>query len=72
MCLTLASEAVCCAGAACCSATCCCCKVCCKTTFKEQIKLAYIMLNVVVMLVVLCIFYFLQNLFGGYMDRLDC
>lgn len=30
------------------------------------------MLNVVVMLVVLCIFYFLQNLFGGYMDRLDC
>lgn len=35
MCLTMATDAICCAGMACCSAACCCCKACCGTTFKE-------------------------------------
>lgn len=68
MCLTLATDAVCCAGMTCCSTICCCCKACCGSTFKEQIKLAYIILNIFAMFITVLI----CSLLSGIVNYFGC
>ncbi|CAD8063663.1 unnamed protein product [Paramecium sonneborni] len=72
MCLTAVADILCCTGMACCKTLCCCCKSCCGSTFKEQIKLAYILLNYVTIFVTMIFCYFLQGLFDNYLKFIEC
>lgn len=72
MCLSIGADALCCAGSSICSLACCCCKACFGTTFKEQVKLTYIMLNTVVMIMTVIALYYLQELYSSYVKLFGC
>lgn len=63
MCLSIFTEAVCCAGKSFCNLFCCCCKKTCGTAFKQQVKLAYIILLAIALLfTVFCLYTFAKIL----------
>ena len=68
MCFTIAADAICCAGATICQCACCCCKNFLGTTFKEQIKMAYIFLNVIAMFFTVMVLYWLNEFAGSYIS----
>ncbi|KAL4493646.1 hypothetical protein ABPG72_004139 [Tetrahymena utriculariae] len=63
---------LCCAGKAFCSNACSCCKSICNTTWKQQIRLAYIILNLIFTLFVIFTFYYLQDLFNTFSKYINC
>ncbi|CAD8165057.1 unnamed protein product [Paramecium octaurelia] len=72
MCLTVACEAVCCAGTQICNLACCCCKYFAETTLKEQIKLAYILLNYLIMAFTVIALYYIQDFYINYLQYFGC
>lgn len=72
MCFSVAADALCCAGSILFQFVCCCSKQCLGTTFKEQVKLAYIILNIVLMLFTVVCLYWIQDIFSKYTSFFDC
>lgn len=72
MCLSLATDALCCAGSTFCSLACCCCKSLFGTTFKEQVKLTYVLLIYFVMIFTVIGLYYLQEFYSLYVKFIGC
>ncbi|KAM3136549.1 hypothetical protein pb186bvf_011352 [Paramecium bursaria] len=72
MCLSIATDAICCAGSSFCSIACCCCQNMFGTSFKEQIKIAYIFMNTIVMGITVLVLYYIQSSYSNYVKYIGC
>lgn len=72
MCLSLAADALCCAGSTVCSGCCLCCKSICGSTFKQQVKLTYIIIQVIAMVFTIVVLYYAADILNVFKEYIHC
>ncbi|EAR88825.1 TMS membrane protein/tumor differentially protein (macronuclear) [Tetrahymena thermophila SB210] len=68
----MCTEIVCCAGREVCSACCACFKCCCKMTMKQQIRLSYVLMNILFFLFAIIVLHYVQSLFDYFSSYIHC
>ena len=72
MCLTVLTDAVCCAGCTICQGCCSCFKSICGATFKQQIKLTYLIIMVIAMIFTIIVLYYASYILDPFTDFIHC
>lgn len=72
MCLTAAADLVCCAGCTACNCCCSCFSSICGATFKQQIKLTYLLIMIVAMVFTLIVLYYASYILDPFSDYIHC
>lgn len=72
MCLTILADVVCCAGCTICQGCCSCFKAICGATFKQQIKLTYLIIMIIAMIFALVVLYYASSILEPFKDYIYC
>ena len=72
MCFTILADAVCCAGCTICQGCCSCFKSICGATFKQQIKLTYLIIMIIAMVFTLIVLYYASSILEPFTDYIYC
>jgi len=72
MCLTILADAVCCAGCTICKGCCSCFQSICGATFKQQIKLTYLIIMIIAMIFTIIVLYYASYILDPFTDYIHC